>query len=111
MIDVCSCCGKTWDSPTWIIKGDDNGEIVKLCWNCRKPGSWRFKDFFLSESRRRRIEGAREKYHGDIAQPWEYSKPRPGVKNKGWQPNPDFIKANPEKVKDYFDEKERKEIT
>lgn len=44
------------------------------------------------------IQDQRDKHDGDIIQPWS-----PG---KDPKPNPDFIKAYPEKAQDYFTDEE-----
>jgi hypothetical protein len=55
---------------------------------------------FASITMADRIQGQRDHNLGEIAQPWD----------ENGQPNPTFIKANPEAVKDYFSEEDLKQL-
>lgn len=49
---------------------------------------------FYNATKQHRIQEQRDKHNADIMQPW--------ASGKDVKPNPDFVKAYPEKAKDYF---------
>ncbi len=53
---------------------------------------------FVNQSKADRIGEQRDKFDGDMMQPW--------AEGKDQKPNPDFIKAYPDRAKDYFSDEE-----
>ena len=55
---------------------------------------------FYNLTKLHRIQRQRDQYDGDILQPW--------LPGKDQKPNPDFIKRNPDRAKDYFTDEQLK---
>lgn len=57
---------------------------------------------FYNATKAHRIQDQRDKHNADIMQPWS-----PG---KNQEPNPDFVRAYPDKARDYFTDDQLKKL-